>query len=134
MSEIRYCKRTYHSVPEAKNVFLTLLRIYLRAGSVDFLKPALGLISRHSPRLDTIETLNLLPPMVPTQDLKAFLQESLREPLFDTQVVREIWRSREQHVSSALVGLQARRVKITDSRMYDPIPFPSESAETNFVF
>lgn len=105
-------------MPEGKTGFLALLRIYLRAGSVKLLQPALDLISRHSPRLDTIETLNLLPPMVPAQDLRAFLREALREPIFDTQVVREIWKSRDQQVASALVGLQARRVKITDSRMY----------------
>ncbi|GJJ08147.1 hypothetical protein Clacol_002355 [Clathrus columnatus] len=112
-----YCKRIYHSNAEMKGVFLILLRIYLRAGSVKLLQPALGLISRHGPRLDSIETLNLLPPMIPAQDLKAFLKDALREPIFDTRVVREIWNNRDHQISSALVGLQARRVKITDSRI-----------------
>ncbi|KIJ52420.1 hypothetical protein M422DRAFT_26032 [Sphaerobolus stellatus SS14] len=112
-----YCKQVYHADPQEKRIFLTLLRIYLHSNTTDLLHPALELISRHSPRLDAVETLNLLPPMVSAQDLNAFLCEALRTPVFDTQVIREIWKSRSDQLSSALIGLQNKRVKITDSRI-----------------
>ena len=114
----RYCKRVYHIEPDSKGIFLTLLRIYLKSSTPsNLLRPALDLISRHSPRLDAVETLHLLPPMVAAQDLKAFLCEALREPLFDTRVVREVWKGRSEQVASRLIALQAKRVKVTDSRM-----------------
>ena len=102
------------------NIFLTLLRIYLRPTvqtSTDLLQPALGLISRHSPRLDPVETLQLLPPLVTAQDVQTFLIEALRVPLFDTSVVREINKARNDQVARQLMLLQSKRVKVTDSRM-----------------
>ncbi|KAF9026027.1 hypothetical protein BDZ89DRAFT_1135054 [Hymenopellis radicata] len=90
-----YCKRYY---PDTSTIFLTLLRIYLRptAATVgDLLQPALSLISRHSPRLDPVETLKLLPPLVTAQDVRAFLTESLRAPrTFDGKVVRGVAKAR----------------------------------------
>ncbi|EEB96226.1 hypothetical protein MPER_04672 [Moniliophthora perniciosa FA553] len=79
------------------NVFLTLLRITIRPTvktSSDLLQPALDFISRHSPRLDTIEALQLLPPLVTTQDIRTFLIEGLRIPVFETHVMRQISKAR----------------------------------------
>lgn len=119
-----YCKRVYKPSTETSQIFLTLLRIYLRPSpssplpTPQLLGPALELISRHSPRLDAVETLDLLPPLVPARDLEAFLKEALRAPIFDTHVVREVAKSRKDDVSRKLMGLQMRRVKVTDSRMW----------------
>ena len=117
----RYCKRYYVANTETSDIFLTLLRIYLRPShqtSGDFLGPALDLISRHSPRIDTVETLRLLPPLVTTQDLRTFLIEALRSPTFDTRVRRQISKARNDQVSRGLVAMQSKRVKVTDSRMF----------------
>ena len=103
-----------------KDVFLTLLKIYLQPTQGDpstYLKPALELISRQSPRLDTVQTLELLPSWITTQEVKAFLYDSLRQPIFDTKVVREVGKARKDQVSGKLVALESRRVKVTDSRM-----------------
>ena len=81
------------------------------------LQPALQLVSRHSPRLDSVETLKLLPPLVTAQDVRAFLLEALRAPIFDTQVVRGITQARNDQLDRRLLALQSRRVKVTDSRM-----------------
>lgn len=121
----RYCKRVYQPVTETKNIFLTLLRIYLRPTvktSIDLLTPALQLISRHSPRLDEIETLRILPPLVPAQDVRTFLIEALRAPIFDRKVIREINKARDEQVARRLMYLQGKRVKVTDSRMYVSLP------------
>lgn len=108
-----------------QDIFLVLLKIYLEpspsaqqkhAGSL--LKPALDLISRQSPRLETLETLRLLPPLVPAQDICAFLYDAVRAPIFDTQVVRGLQKGLNEQVSRKLAGLQNRRVRVTDVRMY----------------
>lgn len=115
-----YCKRIYEPTSETSNVFLTLLRLYLRPSvktETDLLHPALDLISRHSTRLDAAETLKLLPPLVTTQSVTKFLVESLRAPLFDTRVTRGIGKARNDQVSRKLAALQSRRVKVTDSRL-----------------
>ena len=117
-----YCKRIYRPNSPTANIFLTLLRIYLLPSpsappAANLLPPALELISRHSPRLDPVATLQLLPPLVTAEDVSAFLLEALREPLFDTRVVRNVHKAREEQVARRLIALQSKRVRITESRM-----------------
>ncbi|EMD34098.1 hypothetical protein CERSUDRAFT_141580 [Gelatoporia subvermispora B] len=128
-----YCKRIYTPGPDSptSSVFLTLLRIYLRpspssalsptsphaASPSSLLAPALALIRRHGPRLDTLETLHLLPPLVPAADVRPFLLAALRAPVFDRRVVREVTRAREEQVARKLMLLQSRRVRVSDSRI-----------------
>jgi hypothetical protein len=116
----RYCKSIYVPGTPTSNIFLTLLRIYLRPTtktSSDLLQPALDLIGRHSPRLDPVETLQLLPPLVTAQDVRTFLIEALRTPIFDAHVIREINKARNDQVARKLMLLETKRVKVTDSRM-----------------
>ncbi|KAF9532490.1 hypothetical protein CPB83DRAFT_846876 [Crepidotus variabilis] len=115
-----YCKRVYKADSDTSGVFLTLLRIYLRPtepGSTNLLQPALDLISRHSPRLDSVEVLELLPPLVTMDSIRPFLADALCTPVFDTQVVRNISKARNDHMSRKLMALQMKRVKVTDSRI-----------------
>ena len=56
--------------------------------------------------------------MVTAQDVRAFLMEALRAPRFDRRVVKEISKARDEQVARKLMYLQAKRVKVTDSRMY----------------
>jgi hypothetical protein len=67
-----------------------------------------------------VETLQLLPPLVTAHDVRTFLLEALRAPIFDTRVIREISKSRNDQLARNLMVLQAKRVKVTDSRMYGP--------------
>lgn len=100
---------------------MTLLRIYLRPlvkTTDDLLQPAIDLIERHGPRLDPEETLQLLPPLVSTRDVRVFLIGALRVPRFDSRVVREVALARKDQVARKLMYLEANRVRITDSRMY----------------
>ena len=116
----RYCKRVYRAGTGTSGIFLALLKLYLRPTmqtSSNLLQPALELISRHGPRLDAVETLQLLPPLVTADDIRPFLIDSLRIPAFDTRVVREINKARNDQLSRRLIALQSRRVKVTDSRM-----------------
>ncbi|KAH8118200.1 vacuolar sorting protein 39 domain 1-domain-containing protein [Phellopilus nigrolimitatus] len=120
-----YCKSIYIPDSPTQDIFLSLLKIYLEPSptaqqkkmQTGLLKPALDLISRQSPRLDTLETLRLLPPLVPAQDVKAFLCDAARAPIFATRVVREMRKGRGEQVGMKLVGLQSRRVRVTDGRI-----------------
>lgn len=115
-----YCKQVYQTNPDPRGIFLTLLRIYLRPSSTaskSSLEPALDLISRHSPRLDSVEVLQLLPPLVNTSQLRTFLIESLKSPKVDLDIAKELWKSRSHQIDKKLITLQSRRVKIADSRM-----------------
>ncbi|KAL1752471.1 hypothetical protein FB107DRAFT_219865 [Schizophyllum commune] len=113
-----YCKRIYASNP-GSNIFLTLLRIYLRPrdpSNAHLLAPALDLVGRHGPRLDPLAVLELVPPLVTAQDIRPFLIDALRAPLFDSHVVRHIHKARSEQVARKLMSLQSRRVRITDTR------------------
>ncbi|KAF8604609.1 hypothetical protein BDV93DRAFT_537690 [Ceratobasidium sp. AG-I] len=115
-----YCKRVYQTEPDTHGVFLTLLKIFLQPTSPtapSLLRPALDLISRHSPRIDPVETLQLLPPLVTASDLRTFLHEALRAPRVDARVERELWLARNQQADRRVAALHARRVRVTDSRI-----------------
>ncbi|KAK0193482.1 vacuolar sorting protein 39 domain 1-domain-containing protein [Armillaria mellea] len=117
-----YCKRYYEaeSDSETSGIYLTLLRIYLQPTAKDgedYLHPALDLISRHSPRLDAVETLKLLPPLVTAEDIRTFLVDALRAPIFDNRVLKGISKARNDQLSRRLMVLQTKRVKVTDSRI-----------------
>ena len=53
-----------------------------------------------------------------TDDIRGFLMEALRAPVFDTQVIRQISKARNDQLARRLMNQQSRRVKVTDSRMY----------------
>lgn len=115
-----YCKRAHQPNTDTSTIFLTLLKLYLRPmikNPPNLLQPALDLISRQNHRLDPVETLQLLPPLVSAQDVRAFLQQALRSPVFDSHVVREVNKARSEQVARKLMILESRRVKVTDSRI-----------------
>ena len=121
----RYCKRVYQPNTDTSAIFLVLLKLYLQPTikTPNLLQPALDLISRQNHRLDPVETLQLLPSLVSAQDVRAFLQQVLRSPVFDSHVVREVNKAWSEQVARKLMILESRRVKVTDSRMYAIIRF-----------
>ena len=121
----RYCKRVYQPNTDTSAIFLVLLKLYLQPTikTPNLLQPALDLISRQNHRLDPVKTLQLLPPLVSAQDVRAFLQQVLRSPVFDSHVVREVNKAWSEQVARKLMILESRHVKVTDSRMYAIIRF-----------
>jgi hypothetical protein len=120
---VRYCSRAYIKDPDPKGIFLLLLRIYLhpqtRSDPV-LLEPALSLISTHGTRLDATEVLDLLPPLVTMEDVRAFFIKTIRGATAkrnDSRIVRSLVSSRKEEVERTLMGLQVKRVRITDQRM-----------------
>ncbi|KIM67190.1 hypothetical protein SCLCIDRAFT_1210690 [Scleroderma citrinum Foug A] len=115
-----YCKRVYQPNTDTSAIFLALLKLYLQPtikNPPNLLQPALDLISRQNHRLDPVETLQLLPPLVSAQDVRAFFQQVLRSPVFDSHVVRDVNKAWSEQVARKLMILKSRRVKVTDSRI-----------------
>lgn len=131
--DCRYCVKAYES---NNNVFLLLLQLYLRppppsppspsksqsqskSGSTH-LPPALSLISKHSSSLPASSVLDLLPPLVSISDVHPFFINTLREEhrrKLEGRVVRQLGKGRKEEVEGMLMGLEVKRVRVTDQRM-----------------
>lgn len=102
---------------------MLLLRIYLHPPTKSepvLLEPALSLISTHGTRLDAKEVLDLLPPLVTMEDVRAFFVKTIRGATAkknDSRIVRGLVASRKEEVERTLMGQQVKRVRITDQRM-----------------
>lgn len=84
------------------------------------LEPALSLISKHSTSLPASPVLDLLPPLVPMQDVRAFFTRTLRERYTrkeEWRIVRGLTKGRKEEVERVLMGLEVKRVRVTDQRM-----------------
>ncbi|KAG8830543.1 Vacuolar morphogenesis protein 6 [Serendipita sp. 400] len=120
-----YCKQLHFTNPNEQGVYMMLLRLYLlpedpkrsRSSQNQYLQPALDLISKHSPRLDAVETLQLLPPLVTASSVQEYLCEALRTPRIHVRFERELWKARSEQVSQILMTYESKRVKIADSRL-----------------
>ena len=129
----RYCKRVYDATdPAKKDIFLTLLKVYLRprrdsdyvpaksAPTKALFAPALSLLATQGTKMDAAAVLDLLPPLLTVQDLQIFLQKAVRRSVQTKnarKVEKRVWRARQDQVERTLVDLEGRRVKITDGRL-----------------
>ncbi|WVF65869.1 hypothetical protein IAT40_000606 [Kwoniella sp. CBS 6097] len=122
-----YCVRAYPTEPE---IFLLLLQIYLRpapstantkpTSAISLLEPALTLISKHSTSLPSSPVLDLLPPLVPMQDVHAFFLRTLRESYSkknEARIVKSLVKGRKEEVERMLLGLEVKRVRVNDQRI-----------------
>jgi hypothetical protein len=64
-----------------------------------------------------VKTLELLPPLVAASDIRPFLVEALRTPVFDSHVIKEITKARKDQIARKLMHLESRRVMVTTDRM-----------------
>lgn len=121
---LRYCRRIYAAAPaDASDIFLILLRIYLRPrppSTMVLFDPALALLSKHGRDIDLAAVLDLLPPLVTAHDVNAFLAKALRritEVRRGISVERNVYRAATDSFDMQLVDLNERRVKITPERL-----------------
>lgn len=117
-----FCAKIYQSNPDPSGIFLLLLRLYLRPTPPDpvHLVPALELIGKHGVRLDATAVLDLLPPLVTMEEVRTFFTRTLRDghaKRNDWRIVRSLASARKEEVERTLMGLQKKRVRITDQRM-----------------
>lgn len=122
-----YCVRTYEE-GHADDVFLTLLRIYLRTNtesvSNSVASPmqaqAISLITRYGARIDSVAALEILPANVNLSEFRRFAGKALQR-MESTRnysaVARHVLQERALQTHEASTQLQSRRVKITEARM-----------------
>jgi len=118
-----YCRRIQKE-DDNVSVFLTLLRIYLKPksgeeGAKVELEAALGLISRHGSRIDSVAALELLPPLVSLKSVESFASKALRqaEAKRNEQILlHQVAKERALQVNEGLIKLHSRRVKVTDTK------------------
>lgn len=131
----KHCSRVYAdaSVPrmtdeksasasDRSDIFLVLLRLYLQPNPSDpvLLDPALELIGRQGARLDAEKVIALLPPLVTMKDVQDFFVRSLRDGHArrnERRIFSGLASARKEQVDRMLMGLQEKRVRITDQRM-----------------
>lgn len=116
-----YCARLHAKEPD-RAIFLHLLRLYLRPskGEDVLVTPALALVARHGTRMDPRAVLDLLPPLVPVKDLHDFFQRTLgdeRARRNEHRITRGLLAARKAEVERLVVGLEVKRVRVTDQRM-----------------
>ncbi|WWC88076.1 uncharacterized protein L201_002980 [Kwoniella dendrophila CBS 6074] len=129
-----YCIRVYSSNSE---IFLTLLKIYLRPTESDsiiqnkederierksssLLEPALELVSKHSTSLRPSPVLDLLPPLVPIQDVHQFFMRTLRDnhsKKNQSNIIKNLIKGRKEELDRTLLNLEVKRVRINDQRI-----------------
>lgn len=117
-----YCSKVYAKEPDAKGIFLLLLKIYLKptSGGDPLLDQALNLIATHGTRIDAMEAISLLPPLVTMKDVHDFFLKTMRQEqgkMNESKVIRGLLKTRKEQVDMTLMGLQQKRVRITDIRM-----------------
>ncbi|MCO5565788.1 hypothetical protein L7F22_019463 [Adiantum nelumboides] len=128
-----YCKRVV-AQNSSSNVFLTLLRIYLRPKQVSRiqskkqadaitaemqLEPALRIISRYGAKIDAKAALDLLPSIVPLSAVKSFASKALRQTYAqknEEMILSKIAKERLLQIDERLLTLHRRRVKVTETR------------------
>ena len=122
---VSYCSRIYSSSNpdlQDKSIFLLLLKIYLLPQNKDklLLAPALSLLANHSTQLDPAAVLEILPPLVTMEEIRSFLIRTMRDGtrrINDRKIIKSIVSSRKEEVERILMGLEVKRVRITDQRM-----------------
>lgn len=100
-----------------------MLTLYLRPSPSDpvLLEPALDLVAKHAPHLDSTATLDLLPPLVTIAEVQAFFVQTLRDgraKANQRKVVEGLISARKEELDRVLMRLQMKRVRVTDQRMY----------------
>eukprot|EP00029_Vermamoeba_vermiformis_P006348 TRINITY_DN2461_c0_g1_i1.p1 TRINITY_DN2461_c0_g1~~TRINITY_DN2461_c0_g1_i1.p1 ORF type:complete len:890 (+),score=177.72 TRINITY_DN2461_c0_g1_i1:46-2715(+) len=135
----RYCDKHYNpDKEESKDVYLALLRTYLKPeaaetqnpGSFGSQKPALDstnisalheaafeLLNKHYQHIDTPKALDLLPEDTPMSQLYPFFENVLRQvhqKRRDNLVVHNISKAETVKVKRELIKLQSRVIRIND--------------------
>ncbi|KAH6906957.1 hypothetical protein BKA70DRAFT_1223822 [Coprinopsis sp. MPI-PUGE-AT-0042] len=99
---------------QALEAYVYRLHNYIKAEEYGFYFPSCIpadlLFQILNPQIDSVEILQLLPPLVTAQDVKEFLVDALRAPVFDARVISQVSKARNDHLARKLVGLQTRRV------------------------
>ncbi|PRP83726.1 hypothetical protein PROFUN_09058 [Planoprotostelium fungivorum] len=125
-----YCTKNYNpDKEEASEVFLTLMKVYLKPAEKDrasggviepTIKPALELLNKHYKRMNVTKALELLPPTTPIRQLYPVLEAVVRDSTTEKrndQVVKNLLKSENRETREALIRARSRAIHINEERM-----------------
>ncbi|KAG0263458.1 Vam6/Vps39-like protein [Mortierella polycephala] len=117
-----YCIKNYDGSDPSKNVYLLLLRVYLKPQNKEspMLEPALDILTRHGSHIDPSAVLALLPASTRVDQLFKFFEKSIRESnktKHMDMIVKNLLKAERLQTQEQLTFYRSRRVKITEDRM-----------------
>jgi hypothetical protein len=118
-----YCAKHYNPASEeAKDVYLSLLQVYLRPpdGRGAMIQPALHLLNRYYTRINAAKALDLLPPEIALEQLLPFLEAVIRDNTKNrrnNQVVKNLLKTESLQVRFQHMKARSRAVKIYEGRL-----------------
>ncbi|KAF9156153.1 Vacuolar morphoproteinsis protein 6 [Linnemannia schmuckeri] len=117
-----YCIKNFNSNDPTKNVYLLLLKVYLRPPNREkpMLEPALDILTRHGTHIDPSAVLSLLPASTRIDQLFKFFEKSIRESnktKHMDMIVKNLLKAERLQTQEQLTFYRSRRVKITEDRM-----------------
>ncbi|KAF9585929.1 Vacuolar morphogenesis protein 6 [Lunasporangiospora selenospora] len=117
-----YCVKNFDSSDPTKNVYLLLLKVYLKPPNKEkpMLEPALDILTRHGNHINPTAVLNLLPPSTKVDQLFKFFEKSIRESnktKHMDMIVKNLLKAERLQTQEQLTFYRSRRVKITEDRM-----------------
>ncbi|KAG0095622.1 Vam6/Vps39-like protein [Podila epicladia] len=117
-----YCVKNYDSTDTTKNVYLLLLKVYLKPPNREkpMLQPALDILTRHGSHIDPQAVLSLLPASTRIDQLFTFFEKSIRESNKAKNmdmIVKNLLKAERLQTQEQLTFYRSRRVKITEDRM-----------------
>ncbi|KAG0036291.1 Vam6/Vps39-like protein [Podila clonocystis] len=117
-----YCVKNYDSTDTTKNVYLLLLKVYLKPPNRErpMLEPALDILTRHGSHIDPQAVLSLVPPSTRIDQLFTFFEKSIRESnkaKHMDMIVKNLLKAERLQTQEQLTFYRSRRVKITEDRM-----------------
>ncbi|KAF9362961.1 Vam6/Vps39-like protein [Mortierella sp. NVP85] len=117
-----YCIKNFNSLDTSKNVYLMLLKVYLKPPNREkpMLEPALDILARHGTNIDPTSVLGLLPTTTRVDQLYKFFEKSIRESnktKHMDMIVKNLLKAEQLQTQEQLMYYRSRRVKITEDRM-----------------
>ncbi|KAF9960501.1 Vam6/Vps39-like protein [Mortierella alpina] len=117
-----YCNKNYDSGDPSKNVYLLLLKVYLKPPNREkpMLEPALDILTRHGTHIDPTAVLGLLPASTRIDQLFKFFEKSIRESnktKHMDMIVKNLLKAERLQTQEQLTFYRSRRVKITEDRV-----------------
>ncbi|GES94690.1 vam6/Vps39-like protein [Rhizophagus clarus] len=118
-----YCVKNYIETDDpAKNVFISLLKVYLRPSNGEklMLEPAIRLLSRHGSYVSASDALNMLPLTTKVSELYQFVEKYIRENNKNrnmNMIIKNLLKADQRQVEEQLMFYRSRKVKIDEDKM-----------------
>ncbi|RIA80537.1 CNH domain-containing protein [Glomus cerebriforme] len=118
-----YCVKNYIETDDpTKNVFISLLKVYLRPNNGEklMLESAIRLLSRHGSYVSASDALNMLPLTTKVSELYQFVEKYIRENNKNrnmNMIIKNLLKADQRQVEEQLMFYRSRRVKIDEDKM-----------------